>query len=144
MSLTEHSTDPHTHSEYKIEHSPTSHNLQVTNILTRWGDASPDLCLVSVDGHTVYTQRIWFLLHSQFMRSILQEQGDRQKVKIFVPISSSILINILKIISHGDTTIDTTFNPMDVMEGAKLLGIILEDLQIGFSKDDTKNTKATE
>ena len=30
------------------------------------------------------------------------------------------------------------------MEGAKLLGIVLEDLQIGFSKDDTKGTETTE
>ena len=62
MYLTEQSSNPHKNGEYKIEHSPTSHNLQVTNILTRWGDASPDLYLVSGDGHTVCTQRIWFLL----------------------------------------------------------------------------------
>jgi ribosomal protein S26 len=144
MSLREESTDPENVGQYKVEQTPAYHSLQVTDILTRWGDASPDLCLVSQDGQTFYTQSIWFLLHSQFMRSLLQAQDDRQMVKIFVPISSNILINILKIISRGDTTNDTTFNPMDVMEGAKLLGISLEDLQIGLNKDNNEHARITE
>ena len=83
------------------------------------------------------------LLHSQFMRTLLQAQGDDQMVRMFVPISSNILTNLLKILSRGDTINETKFNPMDVMEGAELLGIVLKDLQIGFKSvcevNKTKN-----
>ena len=117
---------------YKLQQTPPSHTGLVSEIVGRWGESSPDLCLVSSDGHSFFTHRFWFFIHSKFMASFLQEQSIGQIVTVFVPVTSNIIINILKIISHGDTKNHTKFNPMDIMEGAKLLGIVMDDLQVVF------------
>ena len=76
-------------------------------------------------------------LHSNFLRGILESHTNFEMVIMFVPISSNILTNLLKILSHGRTNNDTKFNPMDLIAGAELLGILLEDLQVGINKDET-------
>ena len=51
-----------------------------------------------------------------------------------LPVSSSALSCLLKLLSHGATESEDRFDPLEVITAAEVLGIDMEDVQVGVKK----------
>jgi len=124
---------------YRLESTSNIHQSSLTQVLQSCTISSPDLCLITRDGHAVYTTKILLAMHSKMMAQVMSDSFSEEFIRISVPISSNSLVNLIKILSHGITKSEVKFDPMDVLNAAGILGISLDDLQIG-SKGDEEGT----
>jgi len=116
---------------YKLHNTTLSHTNYLSTILQTCSLASPDVCLITREGHTVYTNKLLLVINSNMMAELMVDNLREELIRISVPISSNTLINLVKILSHGVTNSDIRFNPMEVLAAAEVLGITPLDLQIG-------------
>merc|ERR1712086_101176 len=121
---------------YKLENTSNLHTSSLSQVLQSCVVSTPDLCLVTRDGHAVYTTKILLAMHSKMMAQVMSDSIRDDLIRISVPISSNSLVNLIKILSHGITKSEVKFDPMDVLNAADILGISLEDLQIGREGDE--------
>merc|ERR1712086_1245954 len=116
---------------YRLESTANIHQSSLTQVLQSCTISSPDLCLITRDGHAVYTTKILLAMHSKLLAQVMSDSIRDDLIRISVPISSNSLVNLIKILSHGITKSEVKFDPMDVLNAADILGISLDDLQIG-------------
>jgi len=130
---------------YRLESTSNIHQSSLTQVLQSCTISSPDLCLITRDGHAVYTTKILLAMHSKMMAQVMSDSIRDDLIRISVPISSNSLVNLIKILSHGITKSEVKFDPMDVLNAAEILGISLDDLQIGREGDikETDNHEKT-
>ena len=121
---------------YRLEYSINEFLDTVNTTFQHLTSGSPDLYLVSSEGHKIYTQK--FLL--RFYNSCVSETMDYNKddiVGLSVDASSKSIIGLLKILTSGLVTSSAREELIELMEVARLFGINLENWQIGSRK--TKN-----
>ena len=116
---------------YKLQNTSESHTNYLSTILQTCSLASPDVCLITKEGHTVFTNKVLLVINSNMMAEVMVDNARDEMIRISVPVSSNTLINLIKILSHGITNSDIKFNPMEVLAAAEVLGITILDLHIG-------------
>ena len=124
---------------YKLQNTSESHTNYLSTILQTCSLASPDVCLITKEGHTVFTNKVLLVINSNMMAEVMVDNARDEMIRISVPVSSNTLINLIKILSHGITNSDIKFNPVEVLAAAEVLGMNLLNLQIG--KEETNEHK---
>ena len=122
---------------YRLEYSINEFLDTVNTTFQHWTSGSPDLVLVSSEGHKIYTQK--FLL--RFYNSCVSETMDYNKddiVGLSVDASSKSIIGLLKILTSGLVTSSARDELIELMEVARLFGINLENWQIGSRKTNNQ------
>ena len=116
---------------YKLEKTSVSHSSHLSRILQSYNVGStPDICLITREGHTVYTNKVLLVINSKMMTEVMVDNHREEMIRISVPISYNILVNLISILSHGVINSDVKFDPSNVLGAADILGISLE-LQSG-------------
>jgi len=123
---------------YKLQNTPQTHTNYLTTVLQACTLSPPDVCLITLDGHTVFTNKVLLAMNSNIMAEMMTDNVREEIVKISVPISANTLVNLVKILSHGITNSEVKFNPMEILAAAEILGISLVDLQIGKEGEEKK------
>merc|ERR1712129_500150 len=120
---------------YTLENTPTMHVGMLSQILQSWSHATPNLCLISSEGHTVYTSKVLVAMHSKMLEEILSDPGGEELVKISLQVSANSLVNLIKVLSQGISSSEARFDPLDILGAADALGISLQGLQVGRDGD---------
>jgi len=120
---------------YLLENQPLAHSSTILETLQSWSEEESDVQLISAQGDKIQTHRIFLKLYSLLMNSALQEFPSDSVPSIFIPASTASLINLIKILSTGVSLSDQKEDLVDVVATAQLLGIYLEDIQIGEKGD---------
>jgi len=103
----------------------------VEEVVRGWSRAPPDLCIVSKEGHALYTQRALLGLHSPLLATLLSSSPSSSSLPaLSLPLSSASLVSLLSILASGQTNTDNSLDLMELVRAADLLGITIEDLQI--------------
>ena len=123
---------------YHLEESATTHHLQLSHALQQLCVSQPDLCILTKEGHAVHTRRFILGFHSQFVKDIFSTVPHTDLAFMSLPISSSTLSCLMRILSHGATESDDRFDPLEVIAAAEVLGIDMEDVQVGIKKGNKK------
>merc|ERR1712179_308501 len=110
---------------YKLENT----SLNLSAILQSYNvGATPDICLITREGHPVFTNKVLLAMNSKMMTDVMVDNLKEDVIRISVPISSNILINLIGILSHGVLISDVKFDLRNILSAAAILGISL-DLQ---------------
>ena len=127
--------------------STTNHQLVLSTVLNQLGVSQPDWCFKSREGHSVFTNMFLVGFHSKLVKEIFKNVPHTKLAYLSLPVSSSALSCLLKLLSHGATESEDRFDPLEVITAAEVLGIDREDVQVGVKKgktnivDETKQRK---
>jgi len=113
----------------------------LAGVVGDWAASPPDICLISREGHPLYTQRLLLALHSTLLPSLLQGASDALPC-LSVPLPFPSMALLARLLATGLTSSTTKFDIMELVEGAEALGIDMDDLKV--EKDGDKDTKEEE
>eukprot|EP00092_Neocalanus_flemingeri_P025063 GFUD01027179.1.p1 GENE.GFUD01027179.1~~GFUD01027179.1.p1 ORF type:complete len:397 (+),score=112.78 GFUD01027179.1:61-1251(+) len=128
---------------YKLEHSNEAQRSLLSSTVQKWSNSQPDMYMVSIEGHKVYTQRILLGLYSGLMDGLLSTPGLGDLPGISVPASSGCLVNLLKILTSGVAIANNKAHLMEATKAAEAIGIKLDNCQIGNKKKKPEAAKPT-
>eukprot|EP00092_Neocalanus_flemingeri_P040574 GFUD01044180.1.p1 GENE.GFUD01044180.1~~GFUD01044180.1.p1 ORF type:complete len:390 (+),score=111.73 GFUD01044180.1:43-1212(+) len=128
---------------YKLEHSNEEQRILLSSTVQKWSNSQPDMYMVSIEGHKVYTQRILLGLYSDLMDGLLSIPGLGDLPGISVPASSGCLVNLLKILTSGVAIANNKAHLMEATKAAEAIGIKLDNCQIGNKKKKPEAAKPT-
>jgi len=124
---------------YKLELSSGEQKTLLSSTVQKWSNCQPDMYIISMEGHKIYTQRILLGLHSALIDSLLSSTagmggGGADLPGISVPASSGSLVNLLKILSTGIAIATNKSHLLETTKAAEAIGIKLDNCQIGIKK----------
>jgi len=96
-----------------------------------------DLCIITEEGEKIYTQRFLLCIYSSSVAKYLSDVPCCNSTSISIPVSSLAFKNLLNILINGFVNSDAFEQLCDVAEAAKILGIELQNIDIGSENDDT-------
>jgi len=114
-----------------LENQLTEHSNTLLATLEYWSEKEADLKLISIDGTEIQTHKIFLQLYSSVLNNSIAELPSESTPTIFIPVSTSSLINLMKILSTGLSISDKREDLLEVVKTAEVLGIALKDIQIG-------------
>jgi len=133
-----------TTTSYLLENEAAAHAGAIFKTLQNWSEEEPDLVLISCQGTMIQTHRVFIKLYSEVLSRALQDMSADSIPSIFIPASTASLVNLLKVLSTGVSITDDKDDIVDVVSTAELMGINLQDVQIGtkrIGKDPIKVEK---
>ena len=104
--------------------STTNHQLVLSTVLNQLGVSQPDWCFKSREGHSVFTNMLLVGFHSKLVKEIFKNVPHTKLAYLSLPVSSSALSCLLKLLSHGATE-------------------DMEDVQVGVKKGKTNRLEET-
>eukprot|EP00092_Neocalanus_flemingeri_P053264 GFUD01062542.1.p1 GENE.GFUD01062542.1~~GFUD01062542.1.p1 ORF type:complete len:378 (+),score=112.50 GFUD01062542.1:48-1181(+) len=119
---------------YKLEHSNEEQRSLLSSTVQKWSNSQPDMYMISIEGHKIYTQRILLGLYSSLMDGLLSISGLGDLPGICVPASSGCLVNLLKILTSGVAIANNKAHLLEATKAAEVIGIKLDNCQIGMKK----------
>merc|ERR1719186_2393314 len=121
--------------------TPDLHYQLVHQTVSAWRQLEPDLLLLSKEGESVPTQRIFLSFFSDSVRDICStiSNPSNETLTISVPASQSALESLLGVLLNGSVLTNSKDNLLDVTEAAACLGIELKDIQIGVKKEKNEH-----
>jgi len=122
--------------EMSVRQEKRSLERLLVDTVARWCNSQPDIVLVSLEGHKVYTHRSLVCLYSTMLDSMLSAYPTTGSDLpwLSVPASSASLINLLKLLSCGVSVANSKSHLLEATKAAEVLGICLENCQIGIKK----------
>jgi len=126
---------------YKLEHSNDEQRSLLSSTVQKWSNCQPDMYIISIEGHKIYTQRILLGLYSDFIDGLLSTPGLGDLPGISVPASSGCLVNLLKILATGVAIANNRAHLLEAAKAAEAIGIKLANCQIGVKKKKADVTK---
>jgi len=126
---------------YKLEHSNDEQRSLLSSTVQKWSNCQPDMYIISIEGHKIYTQRILLGLYSDFIDGLLSTPGLGDLPGISVPASSGCLVNLLKILATGVAIANNKAHLLEAAKAAEAIGIKLANCQIGVKKKKPEVTK---
>ena len=122
--------------------SSATHHLVLGGILEQVGLTQPDLCIISKDGLPLFTNKILLGVHSKFIKKIFSDvpAPDYGPAYLHLPVSSRIVLSLIRLLSHGVTKGDEKLDLLEVVEAAETLGVDLEALQINDLESKGNNS----
>jgi len=135
---------------YLIENEANIHSDILKDALEGFSSKEPDVTLVTEDGDKIFTQRIILSMYSNVMHDLLAEVKSSEISSISLPVSSSsIVLNLLKVMTEGFIFSDDPDCLREVGNAAHFLGISLEGMQLGrrnprnLSQNKTTESRVT-
>ena len=131
-----------TTTSYLLENEAAAHSQAVLESLQNWSDEESDLVLISSQGTCIQTHKVFIKLYSEILSRALEEIPADGIPSIFIPASTTSVVNLLRILSTGISISDNKDDLADVVNTADLMGISLKDVQIGtkiIRKDPLKD-----
>eukprot|EP00092_Neocalanus_flemingeri_P025062 GFUD01027178.1.p1 GENE.GFUD01027178.1~~GFUD01027178.1.p1 ORF type:complete len:391 (+),score=104.27 GFUD01027178.1:61-1233(+) len=119
---------------YKLEHSNEEQRSLLSSTVQKWSNSQPDMYMISIEGHKIYTQRILLGLYSSLMDGLLSIPGLGDLPGVCVPASSGCLVNLLKILTSGVAIANNKAHLLEATKAAEVIGIKLDNCQIGMKK----------
>jgi len=117
-----------------LENQTLAHSNAILETLQTWSEQESDVCLISNQGAVIQTHRVYLQLYSPVLNSALRYISSDLIPSIFIPASTSSLVNLIKILSTGVSISEKEEDLLDVVNTAELLGILLKDVQLGTKR----------
>jgi len=118
--------------QLNIQISESEHSAMLFSTVTAWTEKEADMYLVSEEGDKVYTHRNLISFYSSMASDIVKHTSAM--VGISVPASSDSLVKMLKVLTGGTARAAEKSDLEDVARAGELLGISLQNMQIGPEK----------
>ena len=109
----------------------------ILNALQDSQNVDPDIFFITEDGSKVFTHKILLVMYSPTLKNILKESDSSSSdiPGIFIPTATAPdLMNLLQILTEGVAFATESQALLKVGKIAKLLGIVLKDMQLGNRK----------
>ena len=90
----------------------------------------PDLHLVSSEGYSLASHSLLLTLYSSSLPSLLLSLPPSPTHSLSLPFPAHSLSSLLSLLTRGNSLSTSSFNPLEVIEAAELLGIDIEDISI--------------
>ena len=103
-----------------LENQSLKHSNAILETLQTWSEQDPDVHLISNQGAVIQTHRVYLKLYSPVLNSALRDISSDLIPSIFIPASTSSLINLNKVLSTGVSISDKEEELLDVVNTAQL------------------------
>ena len=121
-----------------LKSDKSDHSESISVAFKDFQNIDPDIFFITEDGSKVYTHKIICSMYSPTFKSILKDFRSSEIPGVSLPQASpSDLINLLQILSEGTAFSTERCALLKVGRVAKLLGIVLEGMQLGKRKIKT-------
>ena len=121
---------------YKVEQQGEEHLAVLGGALRIWSNQEPDVHLLSIEGHRIFTQRKILSFYSSLCQKILNDPViafTQQIPTIFLPASATCISSLMKILISGETLSDDKESLRDVLDLADAIGIKLRNCIVDSS-----------
>ena len=125
---------------YRLQISSSEHQTNVSSFLQSYREGATDLTLLPEEGLPVATHSLALSFHSPYLRNILSSLPS-SSFSLSVPSSSSSLSHLLELLTTGQVVSQSRQEVEQVQEVAKVLGISLEDCQVGTRRQGVEQEK---
>ena len=122
---------------YKLEHKSDTYIDTLNRTFEKWSNSPPDIYLMSLEGHKIYTQRIILRFYSPWISDILDSRTE-EEAGVSLPAVSASIVSLMKVLTTGLVINSVKKDLVEVAELAKLLGISFDNWQIGSKKNKVK------
>jgi len=127
---------------YKVEQQTQEHIAVLGGALRKWSTQEPDVHLLSIEGHRIFTQRKLLSFYSSLFQRILNDPDvafSQQNPSISLPASSTCISSLLKILVSGETQSVDKESLRDVLDLAEAIGIKLQNCIVDSNAKKTPN-----
>ena len=122
---------------YKLEHKSSTYVDILNRTFEKWSNSPPDIFLMSLEGHKIYTQRIILRFYSPWISDILDSTTE-EEAGVSLPAVSSTIVSLMKVLTTGLVINTVKKELVEVAELAKKLGISFDNWQIGTKKNKAR------
>jgi len=127
---------------YKLEHVQGDHMGVLMETMHKWSNSQPDMYIISVEGHKIYTHKMLVSFYSPTLSSMLSKGSSNDMPGISIPESSSSIVNLLKVLATGIAISNLKSDLQVVSRTAETMNIQIGNWQIGVkNRSGGKNTK---
>merc|ERR1719233_975530 len=116
---------------------------KMKNILLDISEDISDIIIVTKDGETIHAQKLLLAFHSKFLSNILNSLNPSSTISLMLPVSSSSIKVLLKILIDGVSDLDHKDQVEEVLEAADLLEIPLNNFQVLDGSQQESETQVT-
>ena len=85
---------------YKLEHKSSTYVDILNRTFEKWSNSPPDIFLMSLEGHKIYTQRIILRFYSPWISDILDSTTE-EEAGVSLPAVSSTIVSLMKVLTTG-------------------------------------------
>jgi len=124
---------------YRLEHDSTNHVSALGSAIQTWANPQSDVFFVSREGHKVFTNRYLLHFYCSWLTEPLDSGSGSDNVGVSLPVSSSSISNLLRLLGSGIVVSGTKEELEDVKATAEVMMISLENCQIGCKKKKKKS-----
>jgi len=127
---------------YKVEQQAEEHLAALGGALRNWSNQEPDVHLLSIEGHRIFTQRKILSFYSSLCQKILNDPViafTQQIPTIFLPASATCISSLMKILISGETLSYDKESLRDVLDLADAIGIKLRNCIVDSSSKEYTN-----
>jgi len=127
---------------YKVEQQGEEHLAVLGGALRIWSNQEPDVHLLSIEGHRIFTQRKILSFYSSLCQKILNDPViafTQQIPTIFLPASATCISSLMKILISGETQSVEKESLRDVLDLADAIGIKLRNCIVDSSSKKYSN-----
>ena len=122
---------------YKLENKFNTYVDILSKTFEKWSNSPPDIFLMSLEGHKIYTQRIILRFYSPWISDILDSTTE-EEAGVSLPAVSSTIVSLMKVLTTGLVINTVKKELVEVAELAKKLGISFDNWQIGTKKNKAR------
>jgi len=127
---------------YKLEHVQGDHMGVLMETMHKWSNSQPDMYIISVEGHKIYTHKMLVSFYSPTLSSMLSKGSSNDMPGISIPESSSSIVNLLKVLATGIAISNIKSDLQVVSRTAETMNIQIGNWQIGVkNRSGGKNSK---
>jgi len=124
---------------YKLEHKSNTYLDILNRTFDKWSNSPPDIYLMSLEGHKIFTQRIILKFYSPWISDIL-DSSTEEEAGISLPAVTATIVSLMKVLTTGLVINSIKKDLVEVAELAKMLGITFDNWQIGSKKNKVRAT----
>jgi len=125
---------------YRLEHDSTNHVSALGSAIQTWANPQSDVFFVSREGHKVFTNRYLLHFYCSWLTEPLDSGSGSDNVGVSLPVSSSSISNLLRLLGSGIVVSETREELEDVKATAEVMRISLANCQVGCKKKKKKKS----
>jgi uncharacterized C2H2 Zn-finger protein len=115
---------------YLLTSKDTEHSGLLHGIMEIATKQDQDVFLVSKEGHRVFTHKFILGLYSPLWRDLVSELSSDAVIGVSIPVSFGSLLNLVKILTHGEVDSAKHDSTKEVNIAASLIGIEMKHLNL--------------
>jgi len=127
---------------YKVAGNLDVHVRNMVQTWDQWVEGDRDVFFISSDGTRVPCSRNVIAFYSKMLANILAEASVGIDIGISLPVPCRLINYLIEILTKGEAAVANKRDFSQVKAAAKLIGISLDDLNIGVNKDATNDASA--